>query len=166
MSVEQSNQAEGTGAHVAPSPPWRVMLVEVGDEPRQVLSVNPCQSYFAAVKLLRAMLNVRSLSNSRYTAPISHTRDHTDWLPAEAVAVSAYSPAPMSRIVQVEYLRGADAPADLFTVPKPHGLCWRCQDPLEAGRGYYCPKCRRDRRRIYQNWWRHHTSQEEPECQS
>ena len=155
MSVDQSNQAEGGGAHVAPLPPWRVMLVEAGDEPRQVLSVNPVPSYFAAVKLLRSTINVRRIPPSRYTVPISHTRDDQDWLRAEAVVCSAYSPTPMSRIVQVEYLRGTDdAPADLFTVPKANGLCWRCEERLVKVRGVYCPKCRHDRRLIYQNWWR------------
>ena len=153
MSVGQGNGTEGGGL---PPPQWRVVMAEAedGDAPRKALAIHPCASYFEAQELVRTIIGQRAITYTRYTEPIAHSSDEEGWLRAEAIMASAYSPAPLSRIVQVEYLRGADAPADLFTVPKGTGVCWRCGDPLTTGRGAYCPPCRGVRRRIYQNWWK------------
>ena len=130
---------------------WRIIVCETGDEPRKISKVWRLESYLAALSYVRStLLRQKQIWYTQYTAPVSHGRDDPMWVRAEAILETRYCAINMTRIFQIEYQKGVeDCPVDLFTVPRPPGMCWRCDRRLDIGERSFCPKCKQLRRRLF-----------------
>ena len=132
---------------------WRVVGCEPGEEPRKVYQVWLCPSYWHASRFVRRAVERNRVWPSQFVVPVSHSRDDEDWHRAETLRYTMWCPVSMTYLMQLEYRQGADCPADLFTVPRPAGRCWRC-DRRWDGKGVYCADCKALRRRTYHSWWK------------
>ena len=130
---------------------WRIVVCEMGDEPRTVSKIWLLESYFAALSYVRrTMLRQKQLWYTRYTALVSHQCDNPAWVRAEAILETMYCAVNLTRILQIEYQQDVeDCPADLFTVPRPPPLCWGCDRRLGIGDRAFCPMCKQLRRRHF-----------------
>ena len=134
---------------------WRIVLCSRGEEPREVDKIWLCTSYWHSSQMARRLLDKRRVWPSQFVVPVSHSSDDEAWHRAETMRVTMYCPVSMTRLLQLEYEYGADCPAELFTVPRPEGRCWRC-DRRWDGNGVYCDDCKAFRRRTYNSWWTRH----------
>ena len=134
---------------------WRIVLCAAGaEEPRTAQRIWGCVIYHHASRLARRLAGRERIWPSGFVVPVRHSRDDEAWHRAETIRVTMYCPVSMTRLLQLEYQFGADCPADLFTVPRPPGICWRCDRRVE--KGVYCDDCKAFRRRTYNSWWRSH----------
>ena len=131
---------------------WRIVLCAVGEAPRKAQRIWLCLSYHHTSQMARRLLGRKRVWPSQFVVPVSHSRDDEAWHRAETMRVTLYCPVSMTRLLQLEYQLGADCPADLFTVPRPPGICWRCDRRVE--KGVYCADCKALRRRTYNSWWK------------
>lgn len=134
---------------------WRQVLCAAGEGPRKVLFVYHDATYYDAVSRLKTTLRAKALMLARYVDPVTHEASSDDWTVAETVRVQPHTPALLSPVWQLEYGAAADVPADLFHVPRPPRMCWRCDRKIGVVRGY-CPECQDHRRRAYNAWIQHH----------
>ena len=133
---------------------WRVVVCEPGEEPRESERVWRCTSYWTASQWVRRkLLGRKRVWPSQFVRHVSHVFDDEAWHRAETIRVTMYCPVSMTRLLLLEYQDGADCPAELFTVPRPAGRCWRC-DRRWDGKGVYCDDCKALRRRTYNSWWK------------
>lgn len=130
---------------------WRIIVCDAGDEPRKVIKDWRLESYLSALSYVRrTMLRQNQIWYTRYTALVSHRKDDPAWVRAEAILEEMYCAINMTRILQIEYQAGTkDCPVDLFTVPRPLGICWRCDRRLHIRERAFCLKCKQLRRRLY-----------------
>ena len=137
---------------------WRLVLCAAGIEPRRVIRYYPAVSYYHAVVMLRNFLNSDRVAHSRYVVPLSHTADSEEWQRAEAVRMLTLCPLIASPVWQLERGWAGDWPSDLFLVPRPAGMCWKCDRKVE-GRAILCPECKTARKRAYSTWWQRYKRQ-------
>ena len=137
---------------------WRLVLCAPGPEPRKALRLHPCISYYHTIVTLRQVLGSRYVAHTRYVVPLSHTAGSKEWLAAEAVRTQMNCPLMVSWVWQLERGRAGDCPLDLFLVPRPAGMCWKCDGAVE-GRAILCPECKRKRHTAYNSWWQRHQRQ-------
>ena len=129
---------------------WRIIVFEPGDEPRKVSKDWRLENYLGALTYVRRLLREKQIWYTRYTALVSHRNDDPAWVRAEAIRRTMYCAINMTGILQIEYRVGVeDCPVDLFTVPRPPGMCWGCDRRLGSGDRAFCPKCKQLRRRVF-----------------
>ncbi len=139
---------------------WRLVLCAAGIEPRRVLRVYPAGSYYHTCMLLRKYLNSDRIPHWKYVKPLSHRADSEEWQRAEAVRTHMHCPLIASPVWQLERAPAGDWPSDLFLVPRPKGMCWKCDRRVE-GRAILCPECRVARRNAYSAWIQRYKRQRE-----
>ena len=137
---------------------WRLVLCAAGTEPRSVLRVYPAFSYHHTTLILRKYLSANRISHTWYVVPLSHMEDSEEWQRAEAVRVQTLCPLIASPVWQLERAPAGDWPSDLFLVPRPAGMCWKCDRKVE-GRAILCPECKRKRHTAYNSWSQRHQRQ-------
>ncbi len=135
---------------------WRIVICLAGEEPREVPRSWLYPTYYRARVTAAKILEARTLAYSLFTAHVAHEKDDPAWHRAETLRGQLFCPINMSWLLQLEYQDGADCPSDLFLVPRPPGMCWKCDRRLERGGRILCPECKRYRDRCYNTWWRRH----------
>ena len=131
---------------------WRIVLLAAGEPPRQAIRIYLCGNYYHATVTVRGLLGVKQVWYTRYVVPVSHSHQDDAWHHAEAIRDREHCPESMARLLQLEYTEAADCPADLFMVPRPKGMCWRCDRKLEPRERIFCAGCKADRARTYNSW--------------
>ena len=137
---------------------WRLVSCAPGPEPRKALRLQPCISYYHTIVTLRQVLGSRHVAHTRYVKPLAHTESSKEWRAAEAVRTHMQCPLVESPVLQLERGWAGDWPSDLFLVPRPAGMCWKCDRAVE-GRAILCPECKRKRHTAYNSWWQRHQRQ-------
>lgn len=137
---------------------WRLVLCAAGTEPRAVLRVYPAGSYYHTTLMLRKYLGSNRIPHTSYVVPLSHMADSEEWQRAEAVRTNTLCPLIASPVWQLERAPAGDWPSDLFLVPRPAGMCWKCDRAVE-GRAILCPECKRKRHTAYNSWWQRNQRQ-------
>ena len=131
---------------------WRIVLLAAGDAPRQAVRIYTCRDYYHCTVTARKLLGVKQVWYTRFVVPVSHSHDDDAWHRAETMRDRMHCPDSMARLLQLEYTDTADCPADLFLVPRPRGMCWRCDRRLEGRQRIFCDECKAHRGRQYNNW--------------